>query len=78
MESIKADYMETFKNFYHVQPGDKVYDIILNSNLLKILRNLYQVDDLETADLQTEAQEYFLDIGLTQEQIEMLKGKLHL
>ena len=78
MESIKADYMETFKNFYHVQPGDKVYDIILNTNLLKILRNLYQVDDLETADLQTEAQEYFLDIGLTQEQIEMLKARLHL
>ena len=75
-DEVKADYMATCRNFYHVGPGDAAYDIILKNNLEKTLCALFGVEDLETATLSEKADSYLLSIGLSAEQLEALKAKL--
>lgn len=73
---VKADYMATYRNFYHVGQGDATYEIILRNNLVKTLCALFGVEDLETANLQEKADSYLLSIGLSAEQLDALKAKL--
>ena len=76
LEEVKADYMATYLNFYHVGQGDATYDIILKNNLEKTLRALFGVKDLETANLSEKADSYLLSIGLSAEQLDALKAKI--
>ncbi len=75
-EEIKNDYMHTYLNFYKVKPEDESYDIILNGNLIKTLCGLFQIDSIDGADLKEEASEYFLSIGITEEQLGNLRSVL--
>ena len=50
-DDVNRDYMTTYYNYYNVQPEDAAYSIILNNNFVKTLSNLFEVDDLEEADL---------------------------
>ena len=72
----EMDYMITYANFYNVQPGDRTYEIIQNENIVKILCDLFQIENLEKAYLKEEAEEYLLSIGLTDEQLNALADKL--
>ena len=63
-------------NFYNVQPEDPAYSIILDNNIVKTLCNLFQIDNLDEADLREEAEQYLLSIGLTSEQLTALDEKL--
>lgn len=76
VEEVKADYMATYRNFYHVEQGDETYDIILRNNLIKTLCALFGVEDLESANLQEKAGSYLKSIGLTAEQLDALRAKL--
>lgn len=75
-QAVKRDYMETYLNFYGVQPGSAAYDIILGDNLVKTLCVLFGVDDLDTADLQTGAAQYLRAAGLTDAQLDQLSETL--
>ena len=75
-DDVNRDYMTTYYNYYNVQPEDAAYSIILNNNFVKTLSNLFEVDDLEEADLQEEAEQYLRAIGLTSEQLTALGQKL--
>ena len=75
-DEVKADYMATYRNFYHVEQGDETYDIILRNNLVKTLCALFGVEDLETANLREKAGSYLNSIGLTEKQLDALKMKL--
>ena len=72
---IEKDYMLTYRNYYGIEPGDELYDIILK-NLTRPLCGMLQVQDLEAPDLKEKAAEYLLSIGLTQEQLNTLTAKL--
>ena len=75
-EEVTNDYMVTYQNFYHITPEDNTYNIVLKNNLVKTLCKLFQVDDLETADLKEKAAAYFRSAGLTEEQLSSLREKL--
>lgn len=75
-DDVNRDYMTTYYNYYNVQPEDTAYSIILNNNFVKTLSNLFEVDDLEKADLQEEAEQYLRAIGLTSEQLTALSEKI--
>lgn len=75
-EEVTADYMLTYANFYGILPGDGAYDVILNNNLVKTLCGLYALDTLSGADLQKEAADYLLSIGLDEGQLCQLAAKL--
>lgn len=76
VDEVKADYMATYRNFYHVGQGDETYGIVLRNNLVKTLCVLLGVEDLETADLREKAGSYLLSIGLTEQQLDALRAKL--
>lgn len=74
-EEIAEDYMLTFKNYYKVTSQDEAYHILLNI-LEKELCTLFKTDDLTSVNLKEKATEFFLSIGLTQEQLNALHEKL--
>ncbi len=76
VDDVNRDYMTTYYNYYKIQPEDTAYSIILNNNFMKTLSNLFEVDDLEEADLQEEAEQYLRAIGLTSEQLTALGEKI--
>ena len=73
---VYSDYMTTYENYYGVEKGTEKYTAILNSNIVKSLKNAFGVDNLETADLKKEATEYLKEIGLTDAEIEQLRTNL--
>ncbi|MCR5754897.1 MAG: tyrosine-protein phosphatase [Acetatifactor sp.] len=76
LDEVKRDYMVTFYNYYGIQPGDEQYEAILNDNIVTTLEKMFEVDELENAELSKEAEEYFRKIGLTDSQIRSLKNNL--
>ena len=75
-DEIKSDYMVSFYNYYGVQPGEERYEKIADANIGKNLRKLLDVEDLEHADLSLEAEKYFREIGLSNEETEKLRANL--
>lgn len=77
-EEIIADYMLTYTNYYGVEPGTTNYDTIAHSNILKTLSRAFGVEDIMAADLALSyaAEAYLQRIGLTEQEIDALKGKL--
>lgn len=79
VEEIKEDYMITYINYFNVEYGSEQYEKIAESNILESLRDIAGLEkgaDLTDVDLEKAAEEYLLDIGLTEEQIKTLKEKL--
>ena len=74
-DEIAEDYMLTFKNYYKVTSQDEAHHILLNS-LEKELCILFKEESLESVNLKEKAAEFFLSIGLTQEQLSSLRAKL--
>ena len=75
-EEIEQDYMLTFRYFYGVTPEQETYEIILKDNLVKALCGMFDIGQLDGADLQAESREYLRGVGLTDEQLEQLAEKL--
>lgn len=75
-DEVCKDYMLTYRNFYNVKPEDTAYSIILKNNLEKALGGLFQIEDVETANLKERASEYLLSIGLSQEDLDTLSAKI--
>ena len=75
-EEVVADYMVTYYNYYGIEPGTEKYEAIANSNIVKSLQTAFGVEDLYTADLAAEAAAYIAEIGLSDEEIAVLKANL--
>ena len=75
-DEVVADYMVTFYNYYGVTKDEARYDVIANSNIVKSLQRAFDVEDLKTADLGTEALEYMKAIGLSDDSLAALKANL--
>lgn len=77
MDEVIEDYMETYYNYYGVEKGSENYDAIVNNNLIKVLNTTFRVDDVYTADLVAEAEEYLInEAGLTADEVAALKAQL--
>ena len=79
VEEIKDDYMCSFTNYYGVEYGSEQYEKIAESNVLASLRDIAGLPagaSLEGVDLSAAAEAYLAGIGLSPEQIELLKAKL--
>ena len=76
-DEVVADYMVTFYNYYGVQKGTDQYAQISN-NIVKNLSTAFGISmaELATADLAAEAEEYFLELGVTAETIAAVKANL--
>lgn len=75
-DEVAEDYMESFANFYGVRPGDEAYADMLGNGIEKSLKDIFEVDDLRTADLKAKATEYIKGLGLSDEEMAALKQNL--
>ncbi len=76
-DEVVEDYMETFFNYYGVEKGTEKYNAVVNSNIIPTLKTIFGVDDIYTADLEAEAEAYFMeDLGLSAKEVAELKMKL--
>lgn len=76
---IKEDYMITYMNYFGVEYGSEQYEKIAESNILESLRDiagLQKSADLTDVDLVKAAENYLLNIGMTEKQIRILQEKL--
>lgn len=76
-DEVVVDYMESYYNYYGVTPEDERYDAIANSNIIKTLQHIFDVESLDEVDLAAEAEEYLLATGVTQDEIAALKANLN-
>ena len=76
-DEVVDDYMETFFNYYGVEKGTEKYNAVVNSNIIPTLKTIFGVADIYTADLEAEAEAYFMeDLGLSVEEVAELKVEL--
>jgi hypothetical protein len=76
-DEVVDDYMETFFNYYGVEKGTEKYNAVVNSNIIPTLKTIFGVADIYTADLEAEAEAYFMeDLGLSAKEVAELKVKL--
>ena len=77
-DEVVEDYMITYYNFYGIGPDSEQYDRIADSNIKTSLADAFGVEtiDDETVDLAAEAEEYLLEIGMSEEDIAALKTRL--
>lgn len=79
VQEIKEDYMLSYINYYGVEYGSEQYEKIADSNILATLRDLAGLPkgaSLEGVNLVQAAEEYLEGIGLSPEQIALLKARL--
>ncbi len=79
-DEVIVDYMESFVNYYGVEPGNDRYDIILETNFIGMMREVVgesvDMDGDDNVDLQAAAEQYLLKCGMTQDAIDTLKLRL--
>jgi protein tyrosine/serine phosphatase/S-adenosylmethionine hydrolase len=74
-DEIVADYMESYLNYYDVQPGTEKYNLIAQ-DVLGMLKVITGATDLDKADLAAGARNYLLAGGMKAEQIDSLMTHL--
>ncbi len=75
-DEVVADYMTTYTNYYGVEAGSEKYNAIAESNIIRSLCIAFGVDDISKADLQKEASEYLISIGLSESELDSLRSNL--
>ncbi|WP_297720494.1 alpha/beta fold hydrolase, partial [Intestinimonas sp.] len=77
---IKADYMTSYENYYHVEKGSEQYEKIAESNIMNSLRTIAGAEegaDLAGVDLQAAAETYLTKtVGLSAEQVDAIQAVL--
>lgn len=76
-DEVVSDYMKTFYNYYGVKLGSLVYNNIAERNIKKDLSTAFHIKSLfADVDLSICAEAYLIEIGMSEEEINLLKEKL--
>ena len=76
---IIDDYMQTYSNYYGIEPGTDKYDMIVKKNIQEMLCNMTGLEagaSLADIDLQAAAETYLLSNGMDEEALKRLEAKL--
>ena len=78
-EQIVADYMQTYTNYYGIEPGTEKFDLIAEKNILEMLRIMADpepgISPAET-DLKAAAETCLLNSGMGEKTLKQLEAKL--
>ena len=79
LDAIVADYMESYVNYYHLEPGTDTYSMIAEKNILEMVRQVAGVEKgaaLDGVDLRAAAEGYLAAYGMAEEAIRALQDHL--
>lgn len=77
--TIVADYMQTYTNYYGIEPGTEKYDMIAEKNIremLCIMAGLEYGTSLEDISLKAAAENYLISHGMDEDTLKLLEEKL--
>ena len=75
-DEVVSDYMVSYYNYYNVDQKDERYNKIKTNNIEKLLKNAFAVDNIYNVDLKKECEELLVSIGLSNDEIEVVRQKL--
>ena len=76
-DEVVSDYMKSFYNYYGVRLGSLVYNNIAERNIKKDLATAFHIETIfANVDLSACAKEYLLEIGMSEEEIDLFKKRL--
>ena len=75
-DEIVKDYMISFYNYFGIKPGTSDYEFVADNEIRAFLASMFEIKNIETANLSAAATRYLLKIGVSPEDIETLKIKL--
>ena len=78
-QELIDDYFITYKNYYGIEKGTKKYDVIKELHIDEMIRYVFGFEKnvlLGTANFHSMANNYMLNVGMSQEQINQLQLKL--
>ena len=78
-DELIDDYFVTYKNYYGIEKGTRKYDVIKELHIDEMIRYVFGFEKnilLGSANFHSMANNYMLNVGLTQEQINQLQSKL--
>lgn len=78
-DELIKDYFITYHNYYGIEKGTEKYDIIKSMHIDEMIRFVFNFGKnvlLLAANFKSQANDYLLGIGLTQEQINAIQTKL--
>ena len=78
---IVADYMQTYTNYYGIEPGTEKFDLVLEKNIMEmlcIMAGLEPGTSLTEIDLKAAAETYLLNNGMDEILLKQLEAKLRL
>lgn len=76
---IVADYMQTYANYYGIEPGTEKYDMIAQKSIMEMLCIMAEQasgTSLAEPDLKTAAEAWLLNNGMDEEALKQLEAKL--
>ena len=79
LDAIVADYMESYVNYYHLEPGTDKYSMIAEKNILEMVRQVAGVEKgaaLDGVDLRAAAEGYLAAHGMAEDAIRALQDHL--
>lgn len=71
--------METYANYYGIEPGTEKYDMIVEKNIMEMLCIMAEIEpgtSLAETDLKAAAEAYLLKYGMDEEALKQLEAKL--
>jgi protein tyrosine/serine phosphatase len=78
-DRIVADYMQTYSNYYGIEPGTDKYDLIVEKNIQQMICTMAGLEigtSLADTDLMAAAEAYLLNHGMDEEALKLLEEKL--
>lgn len=78
-DQIVADYMETYANFYGIEPGTDKYNLLVKKNIGEMLLYMDELDTGTSApetDLKTAAETLLLENGMAEAALKRIEAKL--
>ena len=75
-DEIVNDYMISFYNYFGIRPGTDEYELVADNEIRAFLASIFEIKNIENANLQAAATKYLLKIGVSPENIEALKKQL--
>ena len=78
-EELIDDYFITYMNYYGIEKGSQKYDLIKEIHIDEMIRYVFGFEKnvlLGTVNFHSMANNYMLNVGMSQEQINQLQLKL--
>ncbi len=75
-DEVVDGFMESYRNYYGIKKNSERYRTISKNTIVKILSEMFEVDDIYNSNLEIQARQYLRSLGLTSAEIGQLASNI--